>query len=481
MSRIVVIANREPYAHERDKNGGIVVRRPASGLVTGIEPMLRRARGTWIAYGGGSADRETADRSGRVAVPPGAPEYTLRRMFVDEHEYARYYAGFANEALWPLCHIAHTRPHFRRDDWMAYERVNAAFARAGVEESAGDGLLLIQDYHFALVPRLVRREAPDIVTSLFWHIPWPSAELVEICPWKDAIVGGMLGADVVGFHTRQYCMNFLETVSRGVDCDIDEHEMSITTDDHRTLVREYPISVQWPYPAAPRSAGRSLRQSLGIGDGVHVALGIDRADYTKGLLEKVGAIEALLERNPDLAGRFVLVQIASPTRSVIREYARLASELRDAVARVNDRFGNDAWRPILLLTKTVSPAEVREFYAMADSAIVTPLHDGMNLVAKEYAASCNDGEGVLVLSRFAGAAKELDTALIVNPYDVEQVARAIVRAMRMPAAERHARMQTMRARIAAHTIDDWSQSIVSDMIDLRSAPQPELLGEAAAG
>lgn len=460
---LIVIANREPYSHELDEDGKVVVRQPASGLVTGIEPMLRACGGTWIAHGGGSADRVSADRMGRLAVPPDAPEYTLRRLWIEEEAYERYYSGFANEGIWPLCHIAHTQPSFRATDWTAYQAVNETFARAAVEEASADGLLLIQDYHFALVPKLVREHAPHVVTSLFWHIPWPNSEIAGICPWKESILEGMLGADIVGFHTRQYCLNFLDTVQRYLECRVDLETMSVSYGGHRTQIRTYPISVEWPYPAAPRTDGADLRASLGIGRDAHVSVGVDRADYTKGLIERVAAVELLLEQNPSLIGKYVFAQLASPTRTRIPKYQRLAGDLKEIVDRVNARFGTGAWQPILLQMRTFSPDEVRRYYAMADSAIVTPLHDGMNLVAKEYVAACNDGDGALVLSVFAGASKELDGALLVNPYDTQQVAETILRAILMPAAERRARMQTMRDQIASHSIYDWSEKLLTDM------------------
>lgn len=464
---LVVIANREPYAHEWGTDGKVVVKRPASGLVTGIEPILRACGGTWIAYGGGSADRLHSDRAGRVAVPPDAPEYTLRRLWIGEDEYERYYSGFANEGLWPLCHLAHAQPSFRPRDWTAYQAVNETFARAAAEETSADGMLLIQDYHFALVPRLVRRHAPHVVTSLFWHIPWPHSEVVGICPWKEALLEGMLGADILGFHTRQYCLSFLDTVERYLECRVDRDEMSVSFGGHRTLVRAYPISVEWPYPAASRREGVALRYSLGIPLDAHVSVGVDRADYTKGLIERVSAIEVLLEENPSLAGNYVFVQLASPTRTRIRRYQQVSDDLVEIVDRVNERFGTATWKPIVLQMRTFSSDEVRRYYAMADSALVTPLHDGMNLVAKEYAAACEDGDGVLVLSTFAGAAKELHGALLVNPYDTQQVAEAILRAIRMPLAERRARMQAMREQIASHSIYDWSEKLLTDLREIR--------------
>jgi trehalose 6-phosphate synthase/phosphatase len=464
---LVVIANRQPYAHEWDGDGRVVVKRPASGLVTGVEPILRACGGTWIAHAGGAADRVASDRRGRVAVPPESPEYTLRRLWIEEETYERYYSGFANEGLWPLCHIAHTQPSFRSSDWAAYQAVNENFAQAAIDEMSAGGLLLIQDYHFALVPNLVRNLAPHVTTSLFWHIPWPNSEVVGICPWKEGILEGMLGADIVGFHTRQYCLNFLDTVQRYLECRVDLESMSVTHGGHRTLVRPYPISVEWPYPAASRVDGTALRESMGIAAEVHVSLGVDRADYTKGLLERVAAVERLLEENPSLVGRYVFVQLASPTRTRIRKYQRLADDLQEAVDRVNARFTTGTWQPIVLQMRTFSPEEVRQYYAMADSVLVTPLHDGMNLVAKEYVAACEDGDGALVLSVFAGAAKELEGALLVNPYDTQQVADAILRAIRMPLAERRARMEAMREQIASHSIYDWSEKLLADMREVR--------------
>lgn len=460
---LVVVANREPYEHVHDDGGRIVVRRPPSGLVTGVEPLLRACGGTWIAHASGSADRLRADHNGRLKVPPGAADYTLRRVWIESSDYERYYSGFANEGLWPLCHTAHTRPSFRPADWHAYESVNRTFARAAAAELKDDGVLLVQDYHFALVPRLIRNESQSAATSLFWHIPWPNAEVFGICPWKESLLDGILGASIVGFHTRQYCLNFLESAQRTLECRADFEEMSVTYRGQKTLVRAYPISVEWPYPAAPRAEGRRLREELGIAEDVHVAVGVDRADYTKGLVERIDAIECLLEENPSLAGKYVLVQLASPTRPNIRKYQQLAQDLRDAVARVNERFGTGTWKPVLLRMESFSPDEVRRHYAMADSALVTPLHDGMNLVAKEYVAACEDGDGVLVLSTFAGAARELEAALLVNPYDAQQTARAILRAIRMPPAERKARMTALRERVAAHTIYDWAESLLRDL------------------
>jgi len=460
--RLVVIANREPYSHEWEPDGTLAVRRPASGLVTAIEPMLCARGGTWIAHGSGSADRFASDREGRLAVPPGAPAYMLRRVWLDDDQHQRYYAGFANEALWPLFHMAHVKPAFRREDWAAYQAVNETFALAALDE-VRDGMILVQDYHFALVPRLIRQFAPSITTSLFWHIPWPNPEIIAICPWKDALLEGMLGANIVGFHTTQYCINFLETARRYLECRVDFDEMSVSYRGQRTRVRTYPISVEWPYPSASRAEGAALRRSLGISPRAHVSIGVDRIDYTKGLVERIAAVEALLDRDQSLIGKYVHVQLASPSRMSVHGYQEVSDELQRAAMRVNERFGRADWCPIVLQVRTFVPEEVRKYYAMADSAVVTPLHDGMNLVAKEYVAACDDGDGSLILSVFAGAAKELSAALLVNPYDVDEVAGAISRAIVMPFSERRARMDAMRRQIATNSIRHWSERLVAEM------------------
>ncbi|HUO84368.1 MAG TPA: trehalose-6-phosphate synthase, partial [Thermoanaerobaculia bacterium] len=462
---LVLVANREPYLHEK-REDAIVVRRPASGLVTGVEPLLKACGGVWIAHGSGSADRLVTGADGRIRVPPENPEYTLRRMWLSQAEQEGYYFGFANEALWPLCHIAHTRPAFRRDDFEHYERVNRRFAVAAAEEAGQDGIVLVQDYHYALLPRQLREIAPRTAISLFWHIPWPNEEIFGICPWKEALLEGMLGADVVGFQTRYHCLNFLETVQRTLECKVDFETMSVDYQQHRTSVRPYPISIALPVETATREEGRGLKSSLGIPADAHVALGIDRADYTKGLPERIDAIEVLLNEYPELRGRFVYVQLASPSRTHIKAYREHNSRLEEAVTRVNRRFGSDDWVPIQFLLKNVPLRVVRQYYAMADSAIVTPLHDGMNLVAKEYVASCVDGHGALVLSRFTGAARELEGALLVNPYDAYEVATAIHHALVMEEPEREERMQSMRNALASHTIYDWAAELLTDMADV---------------
>ena len=465
---LTVVANREPYVHEHS-DAGIVVRRPPGGLVTGLEPLLRACGGTWVAHGSGSADFDAAGPNGLVAVPPDEQSYRLRRLFLTKDEVERYYCGFANEALWPLCHTAFAQPVFRDDDWRAYQAVNRRFARAAVEHGAR-GLIFVQDYQLALVPREIRALAPGAATALFWHIPWPAAEVAAICPWMPEIVRGLLGADVLGFHTARHCRNFLETARELVPgCRIGGDGASIQLEGHRTIVKPYPISIEWPYPAASDADGAALRRELNLGDDVHVSVAVDRCDYTKGLVERLDAVELLLDEHPELHGRYAFVQIAALSRMQIDRYRDLGADVTAAVERINARFGTPSWQPVLLRMESLPPREVRRHYAMADSALVTPLHDGMNLVAKEYAASCSGDRGVLVLSRFAGAAAEMEGALLVNPHHRREVAETILRAVRMPARERADRVRSLRNSVERNTIFDWAANLLGDLCRTRRA------------
>ena len=343
--------------------------------------------------------------------------------------------------------------------------MNRRFAAVAAEEVGERGLILVQDYHFARVPAEIRRLSPDSVISLFWHIPWPNQEVVGICPWTRDLLDGMLGADVIGFHTRYHCLNFLETAGRFLEARVDLETMSIEYGGHRTRVKPYPISVQWPYPGATAAQAREHRARLGL-EGKYVFLGVDRADYTKGLLERVWAMDALLEAHPELAGRVVYLQLAAPSRTHIKRYRDLISEVEEAVTEVNRKWESDGWAPIQFELRHGQGDEVPRLYAMADCALVTPLHDGMNLVAKEYVASRSEEDGALVLSVFAGASKELEGALLVNPYDTSEVAGAMYRAIAMEPDERRARMRSMRAAVEGNSIYDWSSALLTDMAEI---------------
>ena len=475
--RLVVVANREPYIHERGTDGGIHVLHPASGLVSALEPVMRACSGVWIAHGAGSADRETADAQGHIRVPPGEESYVLRRLWLSAEEEKGYYYGFANEGLWPLCHVAHARPTFRATDWEQYRIVNRKFADAVCEEiTTDDPVILVQDYHFALVPRMLRERLPRATILTFWHIPWPNAEQISICPWHVELVEGLLGSSILGFHTQLHCNNFIDAADRFLESRLDREDLAVVQNQRRTLVRPYPISVPWPHQwseaAAPPEQCRSeVFAEFNLPRDGLLGVGVDRLDYTKGIEERLLAVERLLEREPQWRRRFTFLQIASPSRTMIDRYRQLNSDVEQLVERINGRFAESDWKPIILRRQHTEPTDVFRLYRAADFCYVSSLHDGMNLVAKEYLAARSDERGVLILSRFTGASRELSEALVVNPYDIEEASRAISAALRMPAEEQQARMRAMRRLIAEFNVYRWAGRMLIDASRLRRREQ----------
>jgi trehalose 6-phosphate synthase len=471
---ILLVSNREPYIHVRkDKGSPIVVQRPASGLVTALEPVMRACSGTWIAHGSGNADREVVDAADRVMVPPEHPSYNIRRVWLTPEEEAGYYYGFSNEGLWPLCHIAHTRPVFRASDWKAYREVNRRFARAVQRETrTPDPIVLVQDYHFALLPQMIREYLPRATIITFWHIPWPNPEAFGICPWRTEILEGLLGSSILGFHTQFHCNNFFDTVDRYLEARVDMESFTISYGGDPTEVHRYPISIEWP-PAAlalqrPVAECRaSVRAELGLAPDIALGVGVDRLDYTKGLLERFAAIEHMFETEPALIGKFAFVQIAAPSRTGIEEYRGLEIKARAAAARINERFGRAGYSPIILKIEHHDAEQVYRYYRASEVCFVSSLHDGMNLVAKEFIAARDDERGVLILSQFAGASRELPEALIVNPYDVQQCARALVAALSMPADEQRSRMRSMRNLIQEFNVYRWAGRMLLDAARVR--------------
>jgi trehalose 6-phosphate synthase len=470
---VLIVSNREPYIHTRRKDNIIEIQRPASGLVTALEPIVRACSGTWIAHGAGTADRDTVDRHDHVMVPPERPSYRIRRVWLSEAEEKGYYYGFANEGLWPLCHIAHTRPIFRAEDWEHYKAVNQRFADIVVDEArTEDPIILVQDYHFALLPRMVRERLPRATIITFWHIPWPNPEAFGILPWREEVLEGMLGSSILGFHTQFHCNNFFDTVDRFLEARVDRETFSISYGGETTEVRRYPISIEWPpAPLAVQAdvaeARRRVRERLGLDQDVKLGVGVDRLDYTKGILERFMAIERLLELEPRWIGKYSFLQVAAPSRSSIDEYQNLDARVRGLAARINERFGKPGYQPIVLKIEHHDAAQVYELYRASELCYVSSLHDGMNLVAKEFVAARDDEQGVLMLSQFTGAARELADALIVNPYDIEQCAAAMHVALTMSAEEQRTRMRSMRNLVQEFNVFRWAGRMLIDAARMR--------------
>jgi len=487
---LVVVSNREPYMHQL-RNGKPTLVRPASGLVTGLDPVLRATGGLWVAHGAGDADRQTADAAGCIPVPPEDPRYTLKRVWITKEEEQGYYYGFSNEGLWPLCHLTHERPTFRVGDWEQYVRANQRFANAVLEEIGSEkAVVMVQDYQLALVPGMLKAKRPDLRVGLFWHIPWPNAEAFRICPYRVELLQGMLGADLLGFHLQQHCNNFLETVDRMVEAKLDWDRFSAEIKGHACLVRPFPISVQHWSERGVASGEKlalqiaTLRHQHQLGEGASscmVGVGVDRIDYTKGIAERFRAIERLFEKHPGIKGKFTFVQLGAPSRVHIPRYRDLVTELEQLADSINWKFKAEGWKPIHFLVDHHEGPAVYAFLKMASVCIVSSLHDGMNLVAKEYVAAKAEGtdpeadgsqEGVLVLSEFAGAARDLPEALIINPYDTEEFAAAIHQAITMDAKERRQRMTRMRLRIEEFNIYRWAADFLTTLAQTKDKAQP---------
>ncbi len=464
---LFVIANREPYIH-RKKGAEIECIVPASGVVTALDPVLQATGGVWIAHGSGDADREMVQSQDKLMVPPWRPTYSLKRIWLSEEEEKGYYYGFSNEGLWPLCHTAHVRPTFRIQDWQCYQKVNEKFAEALLAElPKRPSLVLIQDYHFALLPKLIKERRPDVKVALFWHIPWPNPEAFGICPWQEEILEGMLGSDVMGFHTQFHCNNFLDTVDQVLESKIDWTVFGVTKGGKTTYVRPFPIGIAYSQEEVSLKNGReedkALKRALGL-DGKLVGVGVDRIDYTKGLMERFLAIERVLEKYPHYQGKLVFVQLGAPSRTTIPSYKNHMQELDACVLRINTKFSSEGYEPILFLKDNHGQEKIQRYYRAADFCLVSSLHDGMNLVAKEFVASRDDEKGVLILSRFAGASQEFQSALLINPYNLEGVADSIHQALTMLPEEQKERMKRMRSVLLEHNVYRWAAEIITELV-----------------
>ena len=468
----IVVSNREPYIHSWV---GEEIRcfRPASGLTMALDPVMQACGGTWIAHGSGDADPDVADKDGRIWVPTEAPRYTLKRIWLSKEDEAHYYDGFSNQALWPLCHIVYVKPIFRQKDWDTYKEVNRRFADAVYAEVGEKGaFVFIQDYHLALLSKMIKERCPAAITAQFWHIPWPNYEAFRICPWQQEILDGLLANDLIGFHTLYHCNNFLETVDRILECRIEREKHAVVRGGHSTLVQAFPISVDFAEISA--RAGKeetakemerlrreySLRQEF-------IGIGIDRLDYTKGIVERFKAIDLFLSKNPRYEGRFTFVQAAEPSRTHVEEYTKLNEEIDELVEQIDWRYWRSRWKPILYIKEHFTPFTLSALQRLANFCIVSSLHDGMNLVAKEFVSSRADGDGILILSRFTGAARELTDALLVNPYSVDDIAKAIKVAVNMPKRERRRRMSSLRAIVQENNIYSWANNIISEIAKFR--------------
>lgn len=468
--KLIVVSNREPYVHEITGQG-IRAIRPASGMVTALEPIVRAVGGTWIAHGSGTGDRHVVDARDQIGLPPDNPKYTLRRVWLTRQEEDGYYYGLSNAALWPLCHIVYQRPEFRKSDWDQYVAVNEKFCRVVLEEAVGaPAIVFIQDYQLGLLSRMLRNRRPDLILVQFWHIPWPNREAFRVFPWGEQLLDGLLGNDVLGFHIQYHCNNFMDTVDRGIEAKVDYEHFRVFRGGRPTHIRPFPISVDFDQIEADAQSTRveertaEFRTILGSGAGERkLFVGADRIDYTKGILERFQAFDAMLQHHPELCGRVIFMQLAAPSRLHLDVYRDLNDRIEGLVDDINWRLQTDDWQPIHYLKAHHDYYAVLAAYRMADVMLTTSLHDGMNLVAKEFIATRNDNQGVLILSQYTGAARELPDALLVNPFDIEDLAKAMHHSCTMLDNDIRLRMSRLREQVAKENVYAWGVKIFEEI------------------
>lgn len=477
-SKFIVVSNREPYLHTYNPEGEIVWYRPASGLVSALDPVLRSVKGTWIAWGDGEADKEVANSRGEIMVPPDDPTYKLKLIFLDKDEIKGYYDGVSNQMFWPLCHIVHYRPQFSQENWELFKKVNRKFARAILDEAGENkkAFVWLNDYHLALCSKYIKEENPLINVVQFWHIPWPNPEAFRICPWKEEILQGLLANDLLAFHLRYHCDNFLQTVDAFLESRIDRESSAVIYNRQVTKVKPFPISIDFQNTFADAASAQVKRVEKHIERSIKIphkilAVGVDRLDYIKGIRERLIAIDRFLEKYPEFIGQFLYLGLAYPSRTRLKEFNRLADDISDMVEEINWKYRTQNWYPIIYREETVKYPDVLAYYRLADLCLVSSLHDGMNLVSKEFIASW-DGQrpAALILSQFTGAARELTDAILINPYDIEAFADAIYHAIQMPKEEKIARMQRMQNEIKENDIFRWAENFLLESSKISVGP-----------
>jgi len=468
---LIVVSNREPYIHTM-KEGKIVIWRPGGGAVTALDPVMRACGGTWIAHGSGSGDKKVVDKEGKIRVPVDNPQYTLKRVWLDKEEERGYYYGFANETLWPLAHISYTRPVFRESDWQQYKKVNKKFADAVLGEIKDSDkkktIVWLQDFHMALVAKYIKEKNPNVICAYFWHIPWPNPDVFRICPFKKEIIDGILANDLVGFHIRYHADNFIDTVEREVEAKTDRERNSIIREGHETLVRSFPISVDAQeiedqvVSKETEERADQLKKELSL-EGKIVFLGCDRIDYIKGIPERLIAFDKFLDKYPQYKEKVVFVQIGAISRILLKSYEAINSEINRLVGEINWKHSTSEWAPIVFSKEFIPYKDILAFYRISDVIVISSLHDGMNLVAKEYIASKFDNKGVVILSQFTGSARELQESIFINPYDTNEFVEALKHAIDMPSKEKEKRMKISRDIVSENNIYKWASTVILEL------------------
>lgn len=471
-TKLIMVANRQPYKHiMRDGKIDYVI--PTGGVVSALDPVMRVCKGLWVAYGDGDADRKVTGADNKIQVPPDNPSYTLKRIWINNTEADGYYYGFSNEVLWPLCHVVYQRPAFHPDDWKHYVAVNKRFAEAVLEEIKDDedAFIFVQDYHLALFPKFVKEKRPDVRIAQFWHIPWPNPEAFRICPQAKEILEGLLANDLFTLHVRQHVNHFLDTVGQLLEVRVDMERVSVVKDEHETLIRHTPISVDFEEISQQASEPEietimhDLKERHNIRN-QFIFGGLERMDYTKGIPERLIGYRRFLEKYPQFRGKVVYFQAGERSRTHIEKYRQLNKEIESIIDDINWKYTEGDWKPVIMCKDLLTPKEILALFRMSDCFVVSSLHDGMNLVAKEFVASRCDEKGSLILSKFTGSARELTQSILVNPYDQEEMAESFKKAVKMSAKEQTRHMKRLRETVSENNIYKWIGTIISNLTKL---------------
>jgi alpha,alpha-trehalose-phosphate synthase [UDP-forming]/trehalose-phosphatase len=468
LGNLIIVSNREPYIHKKTGQH-IKVEAPAGGLTASIDEVMRTIGGTWVAWGSGTADRETVDDKDHVYVPPKHPSYVLKRVWLEEEEINNFYHGYSNHVLWPLCHISLDRVYFRKKYWYDYIRSNEKFAKAVLEEVSPRSVVWIHDYHLCIVPKILREKYPELAISHFWHIPWPNYSVFRICPQSKEILESLLKNNIIGFQLPLFSRNFMECVKESIEqADVDFKNSTITHKGHTTRVKDFPISVDFDKFNELAQSLKTINTMQLFKQRYHltkkyIGIGVDRLEYTKGLIKRLQAIDLFFERYPKFIERFTFIQIAVPTR-MKEPYVSYKASVEGLVRKINRKYARGNWNPIIYRDIKAEHKDLVVFYRLADVAVISSIYDGMNLVAKEFVASRIDRKGVLLLSEFAGAAEELEGAILVNPYDIEEFSDGIKTVLELPARDKASRMKTLRRQVKDKDIYNWICDILKDMV-----------------
>ncbi|MFP4005203.1 MAG: trehalose-6-phosphate synthase [Candidatus Hadarchaeia archaeon] len=468
--RLVLVSNAEPYVHSKE-GSEIVCERQAGGLTSALDPLLQNTGGIWIAWGrGGETDFAVLDKEGKVRVPDKGG-FQLKRLKLTKKEVDNFYLGFSNRILWPLSHSMPEKSVMddydtAREYWNSYEEVNRKYTDAILEEITEGDNIWIHDYQLALVPKMVRENRPEANIGFFWHIPWPPWEIFGTLPWSEEILRGILGSDFIGFHTSRFEKNFLGC-AEAMDMCIDEKCSAISADGTKSRVSHIPLGIEYHlYDSLSgneevKEKTRYLKKEINADK---IIVSVDRLDYTKGIPERLRAFELFLKKNPEYLGKVTLVQRIPPSRRSVKEYQSILDEIHMIVGEINGNLGKADWTPVKSFHRFLpNLEELIPYYLAADVALVTPLMDGMNLVCKEYISAVEDG--VLILSKFAGAAEELKEAIKVNPYDAEEVAQGIEEALCLPKRERSERLNSLKERVKANDLEWWRKEFLRNWLE----------------